>query len=341
MKLSKYLFLMLFVVFSQSCYKELDYEDLDFEPKIVLNGLIYQDSIIEVNVARTKSIIEHSEILPFLDNAEVKLFENDVYVEDLVYDSLGNYHSTITAKANTSYRLEARTDELEKATASFSLQELKDFTLSNIHYEITDTTISFNDISIDEIFEEVAVPPETDTNLLFIQLKFDIVFTDDASKENYYSYNNYGNFNALVHASIHSSEFGEIKAILLEEESSAHLSFQNFHDYDKYYPNGRSSHNGYRAGYYISDELFNGSEVNISLKTFYYAGNVDPVEIILFSYPYEYVYFHTTGTRYMNARNNPFSQPMNIYSNVKNGIGIVCGVSKSMQTIYLDRTSVI
>jgi hypothetical protein len=341
MKLLQYLFLMLLVVFSQSCYKELDYEDLDFVPKIVLNGLIYQDSIIEVNVARTKSIIEHSEILPFLDNAEVKLFENDVYVEDLVYDSLGNYHSTITAKANTSYRLEATADELETATASFRLRELKDFTLSNIHYEITDTTVTFNDITIDKIFAGGDVPAETDTNLIFIQLKFDIVFTDDAAEENYYSYENYGNFNALIHTSIYNPELGEIEAIILEEESSAHLSFQNFHDYDKYYPNGRSSHIGYREGYYISDELFNGNEVDFSLRTSYYTGKVDPVEIILFSYPYEYVYFHITGTRYMNARDNPFSQPINIYSNVENGIGIVCGVSKSRQTIYLDRTSAI
>lgn len=341
MKISNYLFLALLAISIQSCYKELDYEDLDFKPEIVLNGLVYQDSIIEVNVARTKSIIEHSEILPFLDNAEVKLFENDVYVEDLTYDSLGNYHSTITAKAKTSYRLEVRTDELETATAGFSLRELKDFTLSNIHYEITDTTVTFNDISIENIIDGVYVPAETDTNLMLVQLKFDIVFVDDAAEENYYSYENYGNFNALIHTSIYNPESGEIEVIILEEESSAHLSFQNFHDYDRYFPDGRSSHNGYREGYYISDELFNGNEVNFSLRTFYYTGNIDPVEIILFSYPYEYVYFHTTGTRYMNARNNPFSQPINIYSNVENGIGIVCGVSKSRQTIYLDRTSAI
>jgi len=337
MKSSTYLFLLILAMLVHSCYKELDYEDLDFEPKIVLNGLIYQDSIIEVNVARTKSIIEHSGILPFLDNAEVKLFENDVFIEDLSYDSLGNYRSTVTAKANTTYRLEAKTNEIETATASFSLQELKDFTLSNIHFEITDTTISFNDIPIDELFGGANLPPETDTNLMFIQLKFDIVFMDDATEENYYSYENYGNFSALVHTFIYSPEIGEIEAVLLEEESSAHLAFQNLHDYERYYPDGRSSHNGYREGSYISDELFNGNEVNFSLKTFYFTGDIEPVEIILYSYPYEYVYFNTTGIRYMNARDNPFSQPINIYSNVENGIGIVCGVSINRQKIYLDR----
>lgn len=336
MKISTYLLLALLVVLIHSCYKELDYDDLNFKPKIVMNGLIYQDSIIEINVARTKSIIEHNEILPFLDNAEVKLFENDVYVEDLIYDSLGMYHSTITAKANTNYRLEAKTDQIETAIAGFSLQELKGFTLSNINYEITNTTISFNDISMDDIFDGVEVPALTDTNLMLIQLRFDIVFKDDPGEENYYSYTSYGNFSSLIHATIGSPSIGEVKAVLLEEESSAHLSFQNSHDYGKYYPKGSSSQNGYREGSYISDELFNGNEVNISLRTFYYAGKIDPVEIILFSYPYEYVYFHTTGIRYMNARDNPFSQPMNIYSNVENGIGIVCGVSKSQQTIYLN-----
>lgn len=337
MKNSTYL-ILLFLVFSiQSCHKELDYEDLDFEPKIVMNGLIYQDSIIEVNVSRTKSIIEHSEILPFLDNAEVKLFENDVYIEDLSYDSLGNYHSTVTAKANTHYRLEAKTDEIETAIASFSLRELKDFTLSGIHFEITDTTIRFNDISVDSLFAGSDVPPETDTSLSFIRLKFDIVFVDDAAEENYYSYENFGNFSALMHTSIYSSEREEITAVLLEDENSTHLSFQNFHDYDKYYPQGRSTHNGYREGHYISDELFNGKEVHFSLKTFYFTGKTEPVEIILYSYPYDFVHFNTTGIRYMNARDNPFSQPINIYSNVENGTGIVCGISVSRQTINLEK----
>lgn len=337
MKNSTYLPVVILAILLQSCHKELDYEDLDFKPKIVLNGIIYQDSIIEVNVARTKSIIEHSEVLPFLDNAEVRLFENDVYIEDLSYDSLGMYRSTVTAKANTSYRLEAKTDEIETASASFSLQELKEFTLSNIQFEITDTTVSFNDISVEELLAGIDVPPETDTSLSFVKLKFDIVFVDDATEENYYSYENYGNFNALMHTSIFSSELGEIEAVLLEEEGSAHLSFQNFHDYDKYYPEGRSSHNGYREGHYISDELFNGNEVHFSLKTFYFTGNIEPVEIILYSYPYDYVYFNITGIRYMNARDNPFSQPINIYSNVENGTGMVCGVSKSRQIIYPDR----
>jgi hypothetical protein len=337
MKLSKYLFLAFLLILVDSCHKELDYDDLNFKPQIVINGLIYQDSLIEVNVARTKSIIEHSEILPFLDNAEVKLFENDVYVEDLIYDSLGMYHSTNRAKANTNYRLEARTNQINTATARFSLKELTDFALSNISYEIIDTTVSFNDISFDEIFDGVDVPPEKDTNLMFIQLYFDIFFKDESEEKNYYSYTNYGNFSSLIYSTINFYTPEEIEVILLEKERTAHLSFQNYHDYDKYYPSGSSSHNGYREGFYISDELFNGNEVNFSLRTFYYTGMIDPVEIILFSYPYDYVYFHTTGSRYMNARDNPFSQPMNIYSNVENGIGIVCGVSKSQQTIFLNR----
>lgn len=91
--------------------------------------------------------------------------------------------------------------------------------------------------------------------------------------------------------------------------------------------------NGYRDGGYMTDALFNGKEVTLKLKASYYTGRVEPIEIGLSSYPAEYILFHTSGYRYIEAMDNPFSQPTNVFTNVENGLGIVCGVSASKQIL--------
>ncbi len=325
-----------------SCRKELDYDDLGFEPQMVLNGLIYQDSLIVINVSRTQSILENNKIFSFLDSAEVQLYENDIYIEDLVFDSIGYYHSTTRSKANTNYRIEARTDEIETATAEFSFKDLTTFSLTNISYEISDTVVTFDDITEGEIWYRLEHPeitdpiPSKDTALMLVILNFDIVFTDDGEEENFYDYGSFGNFCMVSHGRYSSSD-NKIDLIKLEKDNSAHLSFRNYHDRERFFPEGGSSINGYRQGGYMTDELFNGQKVSLELRTSYYTGTLEPIEINLLSYPYEYINFHTSGYRYIEANDNPFSQPTNVYTNIENGLGIVCAVSNSKQIINLTR----
>lgn len=317
--------LFLFIILVYSCDKELDYKDLDFEPQIVLNGLIYQDSIIGINVARTKSILELDSVLPFLENARVKLYENDVFVEGLIYDSLGTYHSTTRTKANTSYRIEATANGMETATARFSFKSLSGYRLGNIDYQVHDTVLSIDG------------PVETDTNMFFVVLEFDMLFNDKADEENYYGFGSNGSFYSYMYE-INYTDSGFTETKKLHKDNSSYLRFSNYHDAEKYYPNDGGSYNGYELNSHITDQLFNGEEVNFGLFTSFYTNIPDPtIEIALFSYPYDYVYFHKTGYRYISTNGDPFSQPVNIYSNVENGLGIVCGVACSKQKINLSK----
>lgn len=342
MKPSKYILLLMLSLVLFSCRKELDYDDLGFKPQMVLNGLIYQDSLIVINVSRTQSILENNKIFPFLDNAEVQLYENDIYIEDLVFDSIGYYHSTIRSKANTNYRIEAKTDEIETATAEFSFKDLATFSLTNISYEISDTIVTYDDITEAEIWYRMEHPevtdpiPSKDTALMLVVLNFDIVFTDDGTEENFYDYGGTGSFCMVYNSGYNSSE-NRLEFIRLETNNSAHLSFRNYHDRERFSPGGSSSVNGYRQGGYMTDDLFNGQKVSLELKTSYYTGTLEPIEINLLSYPDEYINFHTSGYRYIEANDNPFSQATNVYTNIENGLGIVCAVSNSKQIINLAR----
>ncbi len=329
MKISIYIIFLFLFVFLNSCEKELDYKDLDYEPQIVLNGLMYQDSIIKINVASTRSILDADSVLPFLDNAEVKLYENDVFVEDLIYDSLGMYHSTNKAKANTSYRIEAKTNNIEAAVAKFDFTELADSRISNINLlSQYDTSIAVDD------------PIDTIYNLTSITLDFDLLFNDNAEEENYYNFGSIGNFYELMNTHTYTSGYEYVESHSIEKINSLYLNFRDYGDYDKYFSKSVSSFNGYEQNYHISDNIFNGEEVEFGLTTTFYTKSLEPIQIILYSYPYDYIHFHNTGYRYINNEDNAFSQPINIYSNVENGLGIVCAVSCSRQTINLSDLSV-
>ena len=325
MKTLEYILPLFLIVTLSSCEKELDYKDLDYQPQIVLNGLIYQDSIIRLNAATTKSILEVSSSFPFLDEAVIRLYENDVFVENLIYDSLGWYHSSIKTKNNTNYRIEATYGNIETAIAKFDFKNLGDFQVTNINlFHLKDTSITVN-ATIDTTYF-----------LSSYVLEFEMVYTDNEKEENYYDFGITGSFYDISSWSTNTGTSGYTDSISIDKTSTLHLHFRDYEDNKKYNTANSSTFNGYEKNHYISDNIFNGEEVSLGLVAYFNTDTLKPVEIILYSIPYDYVHFHNTGYSYISNDGNPFSQPINIHSNVENGLGIVCGVSCTKQTIDLS-----
>lgn len=312
-------FILICLLISISCEKELDIDDLNYKAQIVLNGLIYPDSNIYINVTRSKSILEADSILGFLEHADVKLYKNDTFIENLVHERSGYFRSKSKTQLNVNYKIEASAGNLETAFANFSLSNKINMRIENIDYQIRDTLV------------EIDKPEKKDTSLVEVFLNFDLVFNDDPDAKNYYDFSGHGKF-CSYRTHIVSHEKGYIEYKYLTENSDLYISFNNYGDAEKYY-SGSAGYNGYEKNFFITDEIFNGEQHRFELFTHFYANNVDSIEIALYSYPYDYIKFHESGYRYMSSYYNPFSQPINIYSNVENGLGIVCGISCSKQRI--------
>lgn len=82
-----YLNLFFFIaILNTSCQKDLDLSQLDSsENKIVLNGLLYADSIGRINVGRTSGILDNDNRSMVLENAGITMYNNDqlfVYQHD-------------------------------------------------------------------------------------------------------------------------------------------------------------------------------------------------------------------------------------------------------------------
>ena len=96
--------LLIFIVLSTSCIKELDYLASPFTSQLVLSSIINPDSLIKAHVGKTIAITDTSSAI--VENAGVFLFENGVPIDTLDYQSDGWYVSNVYPQVGFSYRLE-------------------------------------------------------------------------------------------------------------------------------------------------------------------------------------------------------------------------------------------
>ncbi len=104
------------VVFLLSCYEEIPYDKTVIKPKLVIYSAITRDSIISVQISRTKFIGDTSNV--YLNDAKVDLYINNEYKERLVLDSAGIYKSTIKAQQGNLYKIEVMCPGFRTITAS-------------------------------------------------------------------------------------------------------------------------------------------------------------------------------------------------------------------------------
>jgi len=96
------------VVLLFSCTKEVKMKLPAHEPKIVLNCIFSTDSNIEVFLHKSSGIFENHN--PWIQNAIVKLYENNIFVEQLNHEQMGLYVSDIIANESSEYKIEVFCD---------------------------------------------------------------------------------------------------------------------------------------------------------------------------------------------------------------------------------------
>ncbi|MBN2890344.1 MAG: DUF4249 domain-containing protein [Bacteroidales bacterium] len=113
------IFLSLILLFL-SCTKQIEITQKFHDPKYVVNCLFSNDNIFEINL--TKSIQINDTNTYVVKNAEIELFENGVFVENLFWnDSSKKYNSTIFPTSNKIYTIVVTTDDNIVLTATDTL----------------------------------------------------------------------------------------------------------------------------------------------------------------------------------------------------------------------------
>jgi len=95
---------LIFFTLLMSCEKEIELKLDNAQDKLVVNSLFYPDTNFRVYVTTTKRINDNKN--SFINNAEVKLYKNGVFLENLVFEADGWYVTTTKPEYDTKYKIE-------------------------------------------------------------------------------------------------------------------------------------------------------------------------------------------------------------------------------------------
>ncbi|MBN2807289.1 MAG: DUF4249 domain-containing protein [Prolixibacteraceae bacterium] len=340
MKKNSYILLIATVtLLFSACQKEVEFDKKLIRPKLVINSFIETDSLIDVKVSASKTIPGLETSYKWLNDATVKLFVNDVEKEILqgypieIEDSEDHYwyynndtrptygYRTLNTRAENgkSYRIEVSHKDYDAAYAETSLPENPNL-LSYESEEITQNYYGYDQRAV----------------------QISIRFKDKANEKNYYRINIkaftgtwYPNFSEKDDTTgviqLRTNYYGNVtsddKLLNPDQEDANDFLFG-------------SPNNSYNL---FTDELIDGKEHEL---TFSISPNNNSVwyngELMVFGEkPGEFYHLTIqlqalTRDAYLYMRSSYaqmwygddfFSEPVQAYSNIENGVGIFSGFS--------------
>jgi len=310
--------------FMFSCSEPIDLKVDGIDKKIVLNSLINPDSTINIHLSKSISVLDIDKNIELIKNAKVKIFENDILKEDVQFDTLGYYSSSVYPQIGKEY----------KVTVDYSpLQSVDAITIVNSLVPITSIDFKPSFDGIVQTWYDTDTGEAFDTTIYRLNnLQVETTFNDPADAENYYLLT----FSALMpqyryYPPNYEAVFIGNKMSSIDYDSE-NLSWENYFSMDNF------------SGFAISDELFNGNTKTIKASLYmggeYYGDELpqrnDKVFINLNSISKEFYQYIISYSKYEDIEGNPFAEPVNIMSNVNNGLGFFSSYSTAKDSIVIN-----
>ncbi|TAF95932.1 MAG: DUF4249 domain-containing protein [Cytophagia bacterium] len=271
---------------ASSCIKDIDIAYPDYEEQIVLTGLMQPDSILKVRVAKTLPVLSADNNYPVISNASVVCFENNVKIGNLLYTKDGFYVLNYRPKAGLSYRFEV-------------LYEDKRIVAEDTIPNVTDIMIKLGSINSQN--------PNQNPDL-FLSLSRRQASYVWLSAITSYKYGTKLETSGAIIASSHP----------LFDTFNTRKSLEGINGYEKYARLKPDFLGNINFKFTVANQV---SVVKAKGDSFFF-------QISDVSQNYDR-YLKSSLTAFKSSPsknggiNDPFSEPIAIYSNVKNGIGIV------------------
>lgn len=291
-----YLIVSLFSVFTFSCETTVEVKLPDQESKIVVNATLSPDSVITVHISKSVGALENKQ-KSIIYSAKVKLYENDVFKEELVLNTQGFFSSPSLFKPSPekNYKIEVTASNYKSVMA-----------VSKVPSIVIPTSITY----IDSAFTEN--DPFSGNKEWYSQI--DVTINDDATVTNYYA----------IQLLQQTPVFDTLDNIIAYSLNPVYIKTNN--------PNAEVTD----TDCMISDEFFNGSsyKISINVSTYNFANDSISTYYLYFKNVSKELYLYKkTLNKYYNANGNPFAEPVRVYSNVENGMGIFCAYSYTLKKI--------
>ncbi len=293
-----------------SCEKIIDLEIPDSERKIVFNGIMNPDSTIKIQVSQSLGILEDELNLKYLEDADVTIFEDGIEIEKMTHTVSGIFTSTVVPALNKTYKVQVENTNLPTAEASSKIPELVEITKLDTITVVTTTHDEFSN-----------------TDYYSTNIRFEINFDDPESVDNYY----------FVGISMYEPIYDETNTTIIDSMEY----FTYFMSEDIVLQNTESQFTlNSISGQAFSDEKINGFSYKLKIETgiptygeAYFTGSTYNVYMMSIT---KDLYLHILSyNKAQYSSNDPFTQPVQIFSNITDGLGIFSAINITKKSVYV------
>ncbi|HOZ30246.1 MAG TPA: DUF4249 domain-containing protein [Bacteroidales bacterium] len=308
--------IVLLIVLGISCEKTIEIDLDDAKIRLVVNAELNPDSTIKVNVTRSRHILDNAEIEAVSD-AVVKLFEDDVFIGNLTYESRGFYTINYKPIIGKKYKVEVTHDKYDDV---YGLTEIP----NPVGIHSIDTIKTFSEWG-DEIYN------------------FSININDPAGQKNYYMISmrnkyiyEYWDPEMIVYDTVQNGDTIVVNItyggnVTVEDDQIVWFESDDMIIDAQVYNNN---------SVVFSDELFSGDQYSLKLNVYKYSfyGDTNLVYIDLFSISQEYYKYLVSFSKHQDASGDPFSEPVIVFTNIVEGIGILGSSAVSTDSVMIIGT---
>jgi len=294
-----------------ACEKNIKVDIPQRDPRLVINAWLAKDSIIELTVGKSRNVLQAPDQTGSMQeaylvkNAIAKVFENNVLIDTLVYNSL-----TMTYKSPLKRRV--------KAGATYSI------TVTAPGFAVAEGGTLVPSQSIINSVSRVREARQTADG--YKQDEITIRIDDPAGEENYYLVQLFGSaFSGSQGSGIYcvSTTDKDLEPI---GDNADPLSTDNCYD---------------GTSLLMKDANFNGKQKLIRLYVDSYALMDMNAPGAAIRHPYvvvnritaDYFRFVKSYHVYYNSADNPFAEPVNVYTNIRNGYGSFSAYTRAVDTL--------
>ena len=331
---SKYFLTIAFIstIIFFSCEKDIEFSGDNIKTKLVLNGLLTSDSVVKINLTESRFFLDNDNFYKDINNATIELWNNGSKIENLSNIGEGYYIGNYIPKTGDNIKIIASCEGFDQIECSTKIVMPTPI--------ISVDTMNYREERLYSYYYSVDGNYGIDSSSYYMVTNFDmfITFKDPKNISNYYNINIYQKY----YLSNGENVFLPVKY------NSDDLVFRKGNEMDFF------EDNDYLRSTLFNDELLDGKEYKLKIKTNNFDGisvgknPYDPdyettelvgmeilVELQSLSYEY-YMYLKTRDAdSNMNDLFEYFAEPVQIYSNVKGGIGILGSRSNSVLIIPL------
>lgn len=312
-----------------SCEKTIEFKGGDIQPRIVVYGNVIPGQPITASLFRSRSLFRAERFFESLPNAKADLYVNDILLETLVYEGridtltehlaydvineftyhVGNYRGETVGEIGKTYRLEISCDGFDPVSCETTVPQAVDITKIDTFMSYAETDYGNN-----------------------VQVGIGVHFKDPADGENFYRLQS-DNTRGIVQFDRYNPQgenFVPTDTIVVRKNFGEGLNLMDPIFNNENQANDIILGTPYNRFGIFDDGMINGKSYMLSFSTFGYNilpeelehGNFNLWEISLISMSKGFYDYLNSANYHFWYSDDPFSEPVPVYSNVKGGMGI-------------------